>query len=316
MKTNPQPGGSENPILVTGSHRSGTTWVGKMLCAGAESGYISEPLNVHHRLGVLRIPVQHWYTYICDDNQDDYLPAFQETLRFQYHPKKEITSIRSLKDFGRFLRDWNNFYSARRRNLRPLIKDPFAVFSAPWFHEKLNCQVVIVVRHPAPFASSLKRLGWSFDFSDLLAQPLLVRDRLGTFKSELEMIKDKEVDVIDQACLLWRIIYSNVAEYFSKYPRFKIVRHEDLSTSPVNNFQALYKNLGLTFDPRVEEKIVQTTNSRTPELEQASSPHNIRRNSLQNLSSWKQHLTQGEIARIEGQTEDIASRFYPEGSPV
>ena len=40
-----------HPILVTGAHRSGTTWVGKMLAADADTGYISEPLNVLHRPG-------------------------------------------------------------------------------------------------------------------------------------------------------------------------------------------------------------------------------------------------------------------------
>ncbi len=32
-----------HPILVTGTHRSGTTWVGKMLAAGPSTAYISEP---------------------------------------------------------------------------------------------------------------------------------------------------------------------------------------------------------------------------------------------------------------------------------
>ncbi|UCF28983.1 MAG: sulfotransferase family protein, partial [Chloroflexota bacterium] len=58
-----------SPILVTGAHRSGTTWVGKMLAAGRETAYISEPLNVWHRPGVLRVPTQYWYTYINEDNQ-------------------------------------------------------------------------------------------------------------------------------------------------------------------------------------------------------------------------------------------------------
>jgi LPS sulfotransferase NodH len=56
------------PILVTGTHRSGTTWVGKMLAADACTAYISEPLNVLHRPGVFRPKVKYWYQYICEDN--------------------------------------------------------------------------------------------------------------------------------------------------------------------------------------------------------------------------------------------------------
>ena len=57
------------PILVTGGHRTGTTWVGKMLAASGEAAYISEPLNVLHRPGVMSTPVRHWYTYICPENE-------------------------------------------------------------------------------------------------------------------------------------------------------------------------------------------------------------------------------------------------------
>ena len=55
-------GGAQRPILVTGAHRSGTTWVGKMLAASREVAYISEPLNKWHRPGVMAIPVEYWYT--------------------------------------------------------------------------------------------------------------------------------------------------------------------------------------------------------------------------------------------------------------
>ena len=60
---------SNQPILVTGAHRSGTTWVGKVLCASGEAAYISEPLNLWHRPGIMGAPVAGWYTYITDENE-------------------------------------------------------------------------------------------------------------------------------------------------------------------------------------------------------------------------------------------------------
>ena len=65
-------------ILVTGAHRTGTTWVGKMLSANPHTAYISEPLNCLHRPGVLGACVEHWYTYISDKNDAAFLPAFTE----------------------------------------------------------------------------------------------------------------------------------------------------------------------------------------------------------------------------------------------
>ncbi|MCJ7435853.1 MAG: sulfotransferase, partial [Anaerolineales bacterium] len=169
---------SKIPILVTGAHRTGTTWVGKMLAANPQMAYISEPLNVLHRPGVLRAPVDRWYAYITKENEGRYFPAFQELMAFRYHLLDEIRSLRSRKDFLRMGRDASIFFNGRLLGQRPLLKDPFAVFSIPWFAERLNCKVVITVRHPAGFASSLKRLNWLFDFSDLLAQPALMHDHL------------------------------------------------------------------------------------------------------------------------------------------
>ena len=41
-----------NPILVTGSHRSGTTWAGQMLATAPGIGYIHEPFNCDIRMSV------------------------------------------------------------------------------------------------------------------------------------------------------------------------------------------------------------------------------------------------------------------------
>lgn len=38
-------------LLVTGIHRSGTTWIGKMLAASGGLTYANEPLSVVHRKG-------------------------------------------------------------------------------------------------------------------------------------------------------------------------------------------------------------------------------------------------------------------------
>src|SRR5512146_1513942 len=115
------------PILVTGAHRSGTTWVGRMLAAGPGVAYISEPLNVLHRPGVFAAPVRYWYTYICNDNQAEFLPAFEQLNDFDYHLWAEIRSLRSAKDFFRMLRDFGIFYRGSLRGQRLLLKDPFAI---------------------------------------------------------------------------------------------------------------------------------------------------------------------------------------------
>jgi len=297
------------PILVTGAHRSGTTWVGKMLAVSSDVTYISEPLNVYHRPGVLSEPVDHWYQYICKENQSTILPAFSDTLHYRYHYRLELKSLGSIKDIGRMLRDAGMFVDGRLRGTRALIKDPFAIFSAPWFAHQFGCRIVIVVRHPLAFVSSLKRLGWDFNFEDLLAQPLLMRDYLAPFRDE--MMAEPE-DIIAQGSLLWRMVYNVVNGFRESHPEFLITRHEDLSRDPIFEFQNFYESLGLAFTPKVQRIIENSSQRSNPEELSEQRVHAVKLDSQANLSNWQKRLTKDEIDRIGQLTSDIASKFYPE----
>ncbi len=297
-----------HPILVTGAHRSGTTWAGRMLAADLQTAYISEPLNVLHRAGVYRAKVSHWYQYICDENENEYLPAFQELLEFDYHTLSEIRSIRSLRDFLRMGRDFTVFYNALMRGQRALIKDPFAVFSAQWFAKKLNCKVVVTVRHPAAFTSSLQRLGWSFDFNDLLDQPLLMRDHLEKYRDEMTSVKTD--DIIGQASLLWKMIYASVHSTRKLNPDLLTVRHEDLSRDPVNGYRDLYSKLDLDFSPRVQKFIENSSSSENPTELSRKKTHSVKLDSLANIKNWKKRLSEEDIKRIRKMTEDVSHLYY------
>ncbi len=313
------PGLVKPPILVAGAHRTGTTWVGKMLAAGPDVAYISEPLNVLHRPGVLAAPVAYWYEYICEQNEAAYLPALRQMLAFRYHPLAELRSLRSLHDAGRMGRDLGIFLRGRLTRQRPLLKDPFAIFAAPWFASRLGCRVVITVRHPAGFASSLKRLNWPFDFSHLLTQPLLLdlfdQCGLASYRPEMERLASlpaAQGDILEQASLLWRLVYQVVDHYRRENPDFQIVRHEDLSLDPVPGYRALYAHLGLDFTPAVEQTILASSSSENPTELSRRKVHAVRLDSRANLYNWKKRLTPPEIQRIRALTENVAGRYYPD----
>jgi hypothetical protein len=303
---------SRQPILVTGAHRSGTTWVGKVLAADPQVAYISEPLNVWHRPGVMRIPIQSWYSYICPDNESEYYQALIETLSFQYHLGSEILSLRSIKDILRMGRDLSIFARGRYFHQRPLLKDPFAVFSAQWFAQRLGSQVVFVVRHPAAFVSSLIRLEWPFDLRDLSSQPLLMRDWLEPYRDEIERMLVEPRDVIAQGSLLWKMIYQVVFRLKEQRSDFHITRHEDLSIDPVNRYQHLYAALSLNYSPKVEETILTLSNPGNPKEVSTKAAHSVHLDSWANLKNWKKRMSREDIARIRQISEPVASLYYSE----
>ena len=298
------------PILVTGAHRTGTTWVGRMLAADPHVAYISEPLNVLHRPGVMRAKVQYWYTVLTDANGDAYLPALRETLAFRYHLLAELLSLRSGHDFLRMCRDVSIFTRGWLFHLRPLLKDPFAVFSLPWFAQHIGCDMVVTVRHPAGFASSLKRLNWPFDFRDLLAQPLLMEQQLEPYRSRMESMPAD--DIIGQASLLWAMVYRSVQNVCRQIPSIQIVRHEDLSLDPVAGFHGLYDSLGLSFTPAVERKILESSSSENPTELSRKKVHSVKLDSKANLHNWKRRLSADEITRIRQLTDGVVQEYYPD----
>jgi hypothetical protein len=222
-----------------------------------------------------------------------------------------VSALRSRRDFLRMGRDAGNFFLAGLLRRRPLLKDPFAVFSLPWFIDRLGCQVVITVRHPAAFASSLKRLDWPFDFGHLLAQPLLMRDLLEPYRAQMENMLVTPEDVIGQASLLWCMIYQVVGHYLQQYSVL-VVRHEDFSIDPSSGYRKLYQALGLHFTTKVQETILKSSSADNPQELSRKAVHGTQLNSRANLHNWKRRLATEEIHRVRQLTEQVAAQYYPD----
>jgi hypothetical protein len=300
--------GGQRPILLTGMPRSGTTWVGRMICASGRVGYINEPFNLAVSPGTFRVPVRHWYTYITNENEEGILPALSDALEFKYPLVRELSRCRNRTDLLHTLKMWRSF--ARSQNRRPLVKEPHAVFSAEWFARRLGSEVVVTVRHPAAVVSSWKRLGWSFDFAHLLEQPALLQDWLDPFTPEMEAARAPSRDLVDRVALLWRIIYSVVADYQRDFPEVRVVRHEDLSRWPLEEYAKLYDALDLSFTSEAKEAVNASSSSENPKETRVENPHETFVDSRANLENWRQRLSAGEISRVRRLTEESASLYY------
>ena len=296
------------PILLTGMPRSGTTWVARILTASGEVGHVNEPFNLAVSPGTLRVPAEHWYAYVTTENEERYLPALTRVLDFEYPLVRELRRCRSRTDVLHTLKWWRDF--VRSRGLRPLVKEPHAVFSAGWFAERLGSDVVVMVREPLAVVSSWKRLEWSFDFTNLLEQPALMRDWLGPFEAEMTAALSPDRDLVDRVALLWRVIYSVVAD--ERFPAARLVRHEDLSRDPVRGYADLYAALGLTFTDGVAKAVEASSSSENPAETSVEKPHETRIDSRANLQNWRHRLSEDEIARIRAVTEETAALYYPE----
>ena len=303
-------GNHRRPILVTGSHRSGTSWVGGLIAAAPGVGYLYEPFSPLHRPGTFAVPIHLWFQYVCAENEGPFRAPLERALGFVYDYGAELRAIRGPKDALRLVRDAARSARHRIARSRPLLKDPIALFSAEWIAETFGADVVVMIRNPLAFASSLKTHGMRHPFSHFLAQPLLMRDHLGPFEAEIRAFAETERDITEQAQLLWRIIHSVVETYRRRHPEWIFVRHEDISAAPVEGFREIFRRLGLPFTARVQSRVRAYSTARGGAGEPGAGE--IRRDSRANLSRWKERLTPEEIVRIREAVKDLAPRFYPE----
>jgi hypothetical protein len=301
-------------VLVTGAHRSGTTWVGRMIDLSPEVGYINEPFNPHHQPGICACSFPLWFQYINRDNEHRFRPYLSATLAFRYRAVAQLAQLARAwrpADAECLVRDGLEFTRARLCRARPLMKDPIAAFSSSWLASTFDMATIVVVRHPAGFASSLKRLRWLHPFNDFLAQPALMAERLQGFEGEIRQMAKGEHDIVDQASLLWRMIYSVLLEYRRVHPDWVFVRQEDLAGDPVGGFARIFERLGLRYSERIQHQ-VRWYSSGARDREADAGPYAIRRASEETIHGWRRRLSPEEQSRLRAGLEQLSSEFYAE----
>jgi Sulfotransferase family len=301
---------SRRPILITGSHRSGTGWVGEMLAATPDPAlaYIWEPFSLRARPGIRDAPFRYWFTYVCAENEAPFKGPLADTLAFRYRPLAELRSLRSPKDAGRFVRDWYVTGRHRRRDAVPVFKDPIAVFSAEWLADTFDMDVLVLIRHPAAFVSSIMKQAWDHPFGHFLAQPLMMRDELGPFEAEIRTYAGQPQPLMDQAILLWNVIHHQILQYRDRRPSWNFVLHEDLSREPLSGFKELYDRFGLRWTDAVAHTVEEHSGTGNPSVTTDAASH--KRDSRKAITAWKARLTPEEVDRIRTRTDAISKAFY------
>jgi hypothetical protein len=308
------------PVLVTGSHRSGSTWVGMALALDAGSGYIPEPFNRRNHPGVCRAGFPYQFFHLTEANAVPYRPALADTLAWRYSPRAELARVKGPGDLARMTRDAAYFQAMRLRRARPIMKDPIALFSADWLAKAFGMAVVVVVRHPAAFVASLRAAGWGrFPFADLRDQPALMADRLAPFAGAIEAAAAEPPDTLEAGILLWNLFHHQIARYRAERPGWHFPRLEDLSADPETGFRGLYAALGLDFTPAVARGLAELSGAAAPpgtarllarRATRIRTKGWLNRDSRDNIRSWQARLTPDEIARIRDGTAEVAAGFY------
>jgi len=295
------------PILVTGAHRSGTTWVGRMLALAPGVQYVHEPFNPRTAAGLSPARFDRYFTVVTSENEARYRPGLEQTIRFRYGLGAQLRSLRGVADVARTGRDLFRVQGARLTGKRPLVKDPIALLSAEWLAEAFGMNVVVLIRHPAAFAASLKRLGWKHSFATFI-QDGRVPEVVRPYEAEIREQAERPGEILAQAALLWRLLYNAVDGYRDRHPDWAFLRHEDASLDPVGTFEQLYERLGLELTEAGRAEIARSSDPDNPAALQT--PHSVALASAASLGRWREDLTAQEVETLRERTRDVWPRFY------
>jgi hypothetical protein len=303
-------------------HRSGGSWVAKMIEGGGGVVHVNEPFNRRHppglTPGILRVPPPLSYQHVGPHNEAEHLPGFRDMLELRYGLTAELRTNHGPYDLAKAAKYLAAFTYGRARGLRPLIDDPYMVFAAEWLAERLDCRVVMLVRHPGGIVSSLKRIGdgWADNLPDIAAQPELVGRYLREHAADLERAAAEPLDPLGHGALLWLLIHSAIAQQVDRHPEFVLVRYEDLALNPEAGFRDLYERLDLPYTAQAERTVRAGSMAGPAARNNPWGRVGLGRTAFQPMDSkanawaWRGRLSADEAARIIAATRPVAERFY------
>lgn len=261
-----------------------------MLACAEGVKFIWEPFSLSYHPPIMCPPPPYWFYHITTAKDALYQSAMGRVLSYEYSFLEHVRYLHGLGSLGRLFRDYREFSSARRQGLRPLVKDPIAIFSAPWFEKHFDGQIVVTIRHPAAFCESLIRSQSLHPFIHFYNQKDLMDGPLVAFKEDVQRMVDKPGGPTEQAILLWKMIYQFVRDCREAGTGWHFVKHEDLVAQPTELFGSLYRDLGLPWGPTIKERIA---NGRK-----------------EDTNKWRKRLDRGTVRRIRQSTEELTQYFY------
>jgi sulfotransferase family protein len=312
----------KTPILLTGMHRSGGSWVAKMIEGGGGVVHVNEPFNRRHppglTPGILHVPPPLAYQHVGAHNEAEHLDGFRNMVELRYDLVAELRTNHSVYDLAKAAKYLTAFTYGRARGMRTLIDDPYMVFAAEWLADRLDCRVVMLVRHPAGIVSSLKRIGagWADNLPDIAAQPELIGRYLRAYIDDIVRAAHEPLDPIEHGALLWLLIHSAIAQQLDRHPEFVLVRYEDLATDPENGFRELYERLDLPWTGRAEKTVREGSMAGPAARNNPWGRVGLGRTAYQPMDSkanawaWRRRLAADEANAVIEATRPVAERFY------
>ena len=257
----------EKSIVVTGTGRSGTTWLAEILMNILKYRLIFEPFNPRKVKICKNFPNKLYLT--SDDDNVEYIKIFKKIL------SGKIRNIWINQD--------NRVFRPKGRIVKSIRANLFLGFLRKNFP---SIPIVCILRHPCAVVLSRFQKGWGDkDLDIIMAQKRLIQDFLQPY---LDIINDA-TSIFQRMACIW-CIETLVPLKIMKPEDWILVSYEDLVLNPIITINKILKYCKI--DAVNNKDLIQSTPSltveRTSAIIQKKNP----------LEVWKYKLSPNEINEI------------------
>jgi len=255
-------------ILVAGTARSGTTWLGDILASQLNGRIMFEPF---HSRKVKTFSQYHYFHYMRPDEKDEVLADFCKRI------------------FSGDIRDkWIDNYIEVLWPKYRVVKEIRANLLLKWIHNQFpQVPMLFIIRHPCAVVLSRMTLNWDTDrdIEPFLAQPKLLEDFLG-----------KKMDVIMEAtspeekhAVIWCVSNLIPLKQFQK-EELNVIFYENLCLQPEIEITRLFQSIQLERRSSLFTtlEVPSTTTLQTSAIVTGAN----------RVNSWQNKLTSGQIDKI------------------
>lgn len=288
-------------VLLLGTARSGTSWLGHTMGRAPGVRFYYEPDNVDaDPTGARAAGRSGFGPYpIIDPGQDDnpFTPLWDMVFagRFPFgtgRRRRMRPAARAALRVPRAVRDPLVRRLATLSARRPtdvdftIVKTIYAVFSLDWLVSRYQPEVVTIQRHPFNVASSWRQL--KIPLFDLASRPA-IRERY----LEPLGIEPPTAAASELARITWVVglLTHVLGEAVDRHPGWHVVTHEDLCADPATSIRSVFDRVGLTWTSDVERFLAENN--------QPGEGLKPMRVTADQPNRWRERLNQDEVAEVE-----------------
>jgi hypothetical protein len=176
-----------------------------------------------------------------------------------------------------------------------VVKDPTAVLMTDYIASRANTDVLILVRHPCAFVSSIMRLDWHLKAKRLLRQPVLMSDHLKPYR---HLIGDARGDPLTTGAAIWCAIHIVLFNQAITHPTWVVRKYEELCVDGGAPILGMCADLGLQGGTLIDSS-AGSVDRKSDDAGSTSRPTESMPN------AWKAQLSEAQVKTIMSTVRDF-----------